>query len=141
MEVKKFKNNILSDMTVNDLIQFLQENVDGDKKIHLNGSPIMHISQSYISEEDITDIVEIFSVEPNNKTTNISMEDDTTWERLNDLINASPTDIADTFNNISKNIVNTPHAGCKREYKVTVNGKIKIKTYINISKRRIEITS
>ena len=141
MEVKKFKNNILSDMTVNDLIQFLQENVNGNKKVHLNGVPVMHISQSDISEKDASDIVEIFSIEPNDETTVVSMEDDVTWERQTDLINASPSDIAETFKDICKSIISNPHANSERVFKVTVNGKNKIKIYINIPKSRIEITS
>lgn len=117
MEINKFNNFILKNITVGELIGFLSQ-YEPDTKISFNDHPLLHVSVNSPSDREIN----CYAMNPEGSIPNY--ENDDKWTRLEDLMNPM-------LSTLYSRVEQYRNKFSSRLTQVTVNGRSRIKVYYN----------
>lgn len=114
MKAMEFQNYVISEVTVFDLIELLEEKFDPATRITFNGNTSLHISQNI-------DGIDMIPVVQDKKSAKIDYENDIAWTRLEDKKDISLTELIAYLRDIN----------CRSETAslATVNGSRRIRFY------------
>lgn len=115
MNINKFNNFVLEDITVGEFIEFLSQ-YDKDTKISFNDHPMLHVSVNSSSDGKI----ECYAMNPEGVIPNF--ENDDTCVRMEDMVSPSLSTFCTTIEKYAKRFGAMSTA-------VKVNGKSRIKIY------------